>query len=1088
MNSTSSRMTLIELYQSEKTLGAIRENARALLKQTHWFTINAEFDPRTGESLPQSLSGFLAKVARPATDGVIRDRLWRIAEHSRDSVERLLRALNASPRREQALMPVRTVRELDANSFIKLSNRPGRTIREKLAGKPYLQAVRQFQSINLTENRLLKAFATRLAELLELRRDCLSEQENELLPRIESWLLSDEARAIDRWDNLPPNNTLLSHRDYRRVWDAWCWLQTLDDDIARDFSQLEAREETMRLWNKYAQMWADGGHLFAEMPVLFDYEKYEIRQWLSQLAFEQATRKMTRIFSAKEISEPVCVDLTVLRPRFAITTKSSEVVRDTYLWQHWKNDDKSVDIELFNSDAVYLHPDATSISSSDLFFSKDNTSENFDRAARAFASKLRDVFKSDTLIWLVPDYLNDFELETTRRNLNARFLDAQPLPRSVAAVIEQVDYSKIKGDDFSVVVVDSAGGTTCVTKLVAQFDPDLNKRLPETVGFYWKRCPPVIIASAAPEGIEGQGYDLVTVDANGQWSDATRPAKPQFIDSPSLKRDPRIGQFAFCINLTESPVVGGIHLHALQKRAGDIPLWRDQIPELSIKVMKDERYQRFHLVSRGTTVKPIRGMSIAIPVHEDFDLKDGKPFYQFPLIQGENADELGFSARLDSPAFPLKENAVCKLNLTFEYGADEPYKLVFTPLNKSFPPVRATWRRTDEINIANSPAPEYPTPMTWDELRSVPKPDGKETSDLLDWCLNGIAQLDRELFRTIGEITSCWREDRHGSHYTYARCDDSDCVFIHEDNFAEGFSYEDFGVGDEVSFALQERRGSPSGRKVAGADYKESPKGIIEGIRKRLYYPIIHVWRDGRSISDAGCPLEFTDAMRVNIEYLASLLQHEEIPNPVQREVVFLLACMHKDSPDECVHWIEEQVENGEIHDPQAIGFSLGDVSEQWQENALFKLATHPTENALRVFAYAIWREQRFVEKFNFAELQTVLAVLHKVLMDTTRAAAWPLELVLGLLRTRSSSDPEIKMLLQPHQKLTKALAKQVERVTEIVSQSSVPLFSRVQINLPQKPEGDRTPDLLYALRLYLTGDDVANAIHIKGISDNDDN
>ena len=77
-------------------------------------------------------------------------------------------------------------------------------------------------------------------------------------------------------------------------------------------------------------------------------------------------------------------------------------------------------------------------------------------------------------------------------------------------------------------------------------------------------------------------------------------------------------------------------------------------------------------------------------------------------------------------------------------------------------------------------------------------------------------------------------------------------------------------------------------------------------------------------------------------------------------------------------------------------------------------------------------------------------------------------------------------MLLQPHQRITKELAKQVERVTDIVVQSNIPLFSRVQINL-QKPEGDRTPDLLYALRLYLTGDDGANAIHVSGVSDGGD-
>lgn len=102
------------------------------------------------------------------------------------------------------------------------------------------------------------------------------------------------------------------------------------------------------------------------------------------------------------------------------------------------------------------------------------------------------------------------------------------------------------------------------------------------------------------------------------------------------------------------------------------------------------------------------------------------------------------------------------------------------------------------------------------------------------------------------------------------------------------------------------------------------------------------------------------------------------------------------------------------------------------------------------------------------------------------RNTAEPLELLLGLLRTRASKIPEIRMILQPHQNITKELAKQVERVTEIVEESNVELFSRVQINVT-KPEGDRTPDLLYALRLYLTGEDGANAIHITSISDSDD-
>jgi hypothetical protein len=219
--------------------------------------------------------------------------------------------------------------------------------------------------------------------------------------------------------------------------------------------------------------------------------------------------------------------------------------------------------------------------------------------------------------------------------------------------------------------------------------------------------------------------------------------------------------------------------------------------------------------------------------------------------------------------------------------------------------------------------------------------------------------------------------------------------------------------------------------------------------------------------------------------------------------MLFLLACLHKDTTEDCVRWITNQVERGDIRDPRAVGFALGDVSEDWQQYLLSKLVAHPKSDSIRVFAYAIWREQHFVERFNLAEVKSTLTVLDTMLgqiepcpprkyqndkwtvRNWVRATAEPLELLLGLLRTRSSANPEIQMLLQPHQRITKEFAKQVERVTEIVAQSNVTLFSRVQINL-QKPQGDRTSDLLYALRLYLTGDDGAHAIHISSVSDNE--
>ncbi|WP_244980069.1 DNA-binding protein [Achromobacter insuavis] len=1115
-DSSVAKVTLPKLYVDYRGTEAL---ARRWFEQSDWFCHIAEFDPKTGAAMPQSLSSVLAKIARYAPPGPgepPRDRLWRIAEHSRAALERLFRALNESPRREQALLPVHAVRELDATSFIKLSNRPGRNIREKLAGNPYLQAVRRFQSVDLPENRLVKAFALRLAELLELRRDYLG-HEDELLPAIHTWLRSGDAQGIARWDNLPPNNTLLAHRDYRRVWDAWRWLQSLDEDVARDLAQRDLRDKTMRLWKQCAQMWADGKYFFAQMPLRFDYEKFEILPWPSHPPlFKETKQTLSRQLQIDEVVEPVCVDLTLLRPHYA-TARSTAVqsLRANLLWQHWKRDDDAIDIALFDADAAYLHPDANTMSSSDLFFAKDNTSAQFDAAARAFASRLRGAFQHDTLVWLVPDFLNDFSLEVIRRNLNARFPEAEPLPRSVAAAFEKVDYAKIR-DGFPIVVIDTIGGTTSVTKLIAKFDRELKKKVPETQGFYWERHPPIVLASPAADDATTPTYDIPTVDADGQWCSAMRPARPAFIDVASLKDDPRIGAFAFPIKLIDSPVSGAVRLHELQQRAGNLPLWRDQIPELSIKVMKDGRPQRFHLVSRGTTVKPIRGQAVRIDVDEDFTLPAGRLSYTFPLFMGENADNLGFSASLHSSAFPLQHTVVCRLDLTFEYGADNPYQLVFTPLCQSFPPVRATWCRPEERIVDDAPAPEYPAPMPWSDLRRMPKQSGDETADLLEWVQKAIMRLDQEIVhrpkpRAIGVISREWHADKNGAHFTFATCDaTTKSVFIHEKGFVRGVDYADFTTGQTISFELQEREGKYSGAKVAASGYTEtarvkdfdeaSARRVMESIRKGLYFPIIQVWRDGRSIRDAECPGDFAGAMTGNIAYLAALLEEDDLPEMVANEIRFLLSCMHKDAADACVEWITEQVDYGNIRHKQAVGFALGDVSTPWQIALLSKLVARPTGDVLRVLAYAIWREQHLLEKLSCVELKSVLNTLETLLgsikpcpptkgrravVNWARATKEPLELLLGLLRTRASADSEIKMLLQPHQKRTRELAKQVERVTEIVARSNVGLFSRVQIRL-QKPAGDRTPDLLYALRLYLTGDDGANTIHISGVTDSE--
>src|SRR4051794_11613524 len=117
---------LYKLVGSESPEG---DHARALVQQVHWFSLVAEFDPRTAEPLPLALSTTAKRIRQADAEpflfagpelrrGVeVRDRLWRVIEHVRAALKALFRGLGESPAKEHALLPIRAVRELDTSSF-----------------------------------------------------------------------------------------------------------------------------------------------------------------------------------------------------------------------------------------------------------------------------------------------------------------------------------------------------------------------------------------------------------------------------------------------------------------------------------------------------------------------------------------------------------------------------------------------------------------------------------------------------------------------------------------------------------------------------------------------------------------------------------------------------------------------------------------------------------------------------------------------------------------------------------------------------------------------------------------------------------
>ena len=132
-----------------------------------------------------------------------------------------------------------------------------------------------------------------------------------------------------------------------------------------------------------------------------------------------------------------------------------------------------------------------------------------------------------------------------------------------------------------------------------------------------------------------------------------------------------------------------------------------------------------------------------------------------------------------------------------------------------------------------------------------------------------------------------------------------------------------------------DRRRPRSGRKGPKAGLA-SPGPAVAGMQGQARAG--QVWRDGRSTGDRECPKGFADAMKARGEHLVALLNESGIPEQVKNEIRFLMACMHKDAPENCVQWITGQVEGQKIRDLRAVGFALGDVSQQWQKDLLLNI------------------------------------------------------------------------------------------------------------------------------------------------------
>jgi len=882
------------------------------------------------------------------------------------------------------------------------------------------------------------------------------------------------------------------------------------------------------------------------------------------------------------------VDLCSIRPTFTNNTGSQAHLPFRLLLQHWPlNVNGGVVLDCGYAKSIVLHSDIETVSIRSLFSHSltlpDATKSS---ASMFFTKKLSDYIKADKLTYLVPDWGNDFDLEGVRKSVNFYFDESTPLPKSIAAIFawqsKKFAQDRVRENDF-VLVVDSFDGGISITPVQAKYQNELKTRLPETQGMSWERHPAVIVSNrsihtaiarnldrngcqTSEELLHLFGFDGLSNDSGAlsfvkedHWyhlPGSIREALTQNIDLNILLND----AISNCVNSTNrgcrgvgvfilpmdntirkpehldrnyrwieetlSPVMGGRTLNKWQEEVDDIALWRDHLPELSIRIVRDGHFENFYLV-KDATVTPQRGRTVNIPVEESFTLPAGQTHYSFPLQQGEGNKELQFVAYLKSPAFPLKKATACKLKMTYTYGADDPYELKFIPFDLAgagFKSIRVEWRSASEgetADLENLPVPDFPARKSWSDFQNFPKEDGKSFSNLLEWVERDMKKIsDISHYGRVSGIIPKWIDKGNSNIFCFI-----DDVFIHKSSLRLTSEQELPQHGDILSFY-----------KIEGDHGKFSAEDVVIGssqptrcfLASSLRFPALTIWNHGHSLSESDVPNHFRNAIFEGTQKALSIIESENMPDTLKDELFFFLCCLHKDAPGIVGSRLLDAVKDKKLlrRYHKNIAFAIGNAELPYQQELLENVIDLIDNEILtrsitmEVLSIALWRSKTLIFKLSGTELRKLCNDLvsciqfdmqlltsdipeHRLQFHLEKRLTGTeaqkrergyqanilckhLELLFAFLRSRGNEDEDFKTILSPDKDLAQKYVTLVDDVAKIVIDNDIELKSRISLQI-EKPEIFRnTPDLLYALRMYLSGDSGANTIMISEVIDSE--
>ncbi len=775
-----------------------------------------------------------------------KDAVSRLVDDTYDAIRRISENMRENIIRENVRLPVYKVREVNSYGLNWLSRRPGSTIKQKISSaNNSMMAVQRRMSLDTGENRLYMAYLKEIADLIQTKLETFPSnqqrsEEEQFCSLILSIVRNTELEEIHRWENLPPNNTLISDQNYKKIWRGWNELKKLDELISADDTNIAQRICTIfyvELLTKMSQYIR-----FPQVPVTVTYEDYSVRlysdcflgiddygrvltvqQGETELYIEYADKRIDIKFidtsiqfcfegepdsiyrlqgeslskyvelvlvklgckiekKSIEIKESevkkfqsVVMDLFTLRPLYKgdnqdIVQLDGRIMRQTHICRY-EEEEHRFDVTCDQSDAILLE---SKVETYTIPIAVEN-------ASGLQMSKLMHLLERYVLcqkfVFLFPDIYNEFQLSLVHKAARLVFHEVRAFPRSIGAAFSYLKMQAFQNvfniGDF-LLVLDLVDDDVSITLVQGVQEESVKQVMPEFGGVIWERHPStsysinkeidgltdsllahgcadkyVTYSILGLDGLDSERNRLTIIYNKKEHlhltDDLIRQIKSDKINITTIIDEFVIGHKSILgshqvhiISLSEQFFYKGMNNFAfmnrrvvlegyriyeeLQKRVKTV-LWRDHLPQLSIKLL----YGRFNLVNQET-VTPEFNVEKKITIKNTFTLSKGIGVYHFHLVQNDVNRKIRYEAIVKNPAFPLTRDVECYLNMTYQYGAEEPYHLIFVPKEKNagFVEAKVTWAKITEYPCDNMHYPEAIHSVKWSELKAYPGRNGIE--------------------------------------------------------------------------------------------------------------------------------------------------------------------------------------------------------------------------------------------------------------------------------------------------------------------------------------------------------------------------